>query len=174
MLGKGRGYINVQCPNDQAPETGPVETRLFLLFPTDLLDEDAAGLAVSSGLDSQDFCEKCTKKTITISPSPSSRSPPLCPSSSRRTWQGRLQTSQVAIKKSPKKRKKREISENQSKSQRQSYHSSVKIDAHPSPHSKGSRRVKDAFSGGNKVFLICKKISLKYTFNVHHIHQNIV
>ena len=62
MLGKGRGYINVQCPNDQAPETGPVETRLFLLFPTDLLDEDAAGLAVSSGLDSQDFCEKCTKK----------------------------------------------------------------------------------------------------------------
>ena len=103
MLGKGRGYINVQCPNDQAPETGPVETRLFLLFPTDLLDEDAAGLAVSSGLDSQDFCEKCTKKTITISPSPSSRSPPLCPSSSRRTWQGRLQTRQVAIKKSQKK-----------------------------------------------------------------------
>ena len=49
------------------------------------------------------FCEKCTKKTRTISPSPSSRSPPLCPSSSRRTWQGRLQTSQVAIKKSPKK-----------------------------------------------------------------------
>ena len=33
------------------------------------------------------------------------------------------------------------------KSQRQSYHSSVKIDAHPSAHSKGSRRVKDAFSG---------------------------
>ena len=53
MLGKGRGYINVQCPNDQAPETGPVETRLFLLFPKDLLDADAAGLAVSSGLDSQ-------------------------------------------------------------------------------------------------------------------------
>ena len=53
MLGKGRGYINVQCPNDQTLETGPVETRLFLLFPTDLLDEDAAGLVVSLGLDSQ-------------------------------------------------------------------------------------------------------------------------
>ena len=175
MLGKGRGYINVQCPNDQAPETGPVETRLFLLFPTDLLDEDAAGLVVSLGLDSQVwFLWKMHQKTIRISPSPSSRSPPLCPSSSRRTWQGRLQTSQVAIKKSPKKRKKREISENQSKSQRQSYHASVKIDAHPSPHSKGSRRVKDAFSGGNKVFLISKKFCLKDTFNVLRIHQNIV
>ena len=63
MLGKGRGYINVQCPNDQALETWPVETRLFLLFPKDLLDADAAGLAVSSGLDSQLwFVWKCTQK----------------------------------------------------------------------------------------------------------------
>ena len=61
---KGIYYINVQCPNDKAPETWPVETRLFLLFPKDLLDADAAGLAVSSGLDSQLwFVWKCTKKT---------------------------------------------------------------------------------------------------------------
>ena len=61
MLGKGSGYV--QCPNDQALETWPVETRLFLLFPKDLLEADAAGLAVSSGLDSQLwFVSKCTKK----------------------------------------------------------------------------------------------------------------
>ena len=42
------------------------------------------------------------KNENTLSASPSSRSPPLCPLSSRRTWQGRLETRQVTIEKSPK------------------------------------------------------------------------
>ena len=174
MLGKGEGYINIQCPDDQAPETWPVETHLFLLFPKDLLDADAAGLAVSSGLDSQDFLWKMHQKnknnqSLTFLEKSTTLSIVVKENLARKTSNQPSGDQKVS-----KKRKKREISENQSKSQRQSYHASVKIDAHPSPHSKGSRRVKDAFSGGNKVFLICKKISLKYTFNVHHIHQNIV
>ena len=163
MLGKGRGYINVQCPNDQALETWPVETRLFLLFPKDLLEADAAGLAVSSGLDLQLwFLWKCTKKMKTPSV-------PHLPREvhhfvhCRQEEPGRedFKPAKWRLKSLQRKRKKRKISENSSKSQRQSYHSSVKIDAHPSAHSKRSRRVKDAFSGQIKFSWLVKNLVWK-------------